>query len=80
MHLVPVFSLSLCHISSLSSAVKVNEIKAQVRKPKRKGEPIAFFYSVADNYTTNPRCERLNSPYCLGELEPLSRNSSSKFE
>lgn len=38
------------------------------------------FYSVADNYTTNPRCERLNSLYCLGGLEPISRNSSCKCE
>lgn len=36
------------------------------------------FYSVEDNYTTNPRQERLNSLYCLGELEPISRNSSYK--
>lgn len=38
------------------------------------------FYSVEDNYTTNPRRERLNSLYCLGELEPISRNSSYKRE
>lgn len=38
------------------------------------------FYSVEDNYTTNLRRERLNSLYCLGELEAISRNSSYKRE
>lgn len=39
-----------------------------------------LFYSVADNYTSNPRCEKLNSLCCLEGLEPISRNSSYKCE